>query len=116
VTALLCPECTVDEDPAPWCDCQHDETCKGPCRQRAHDPERCPERSLLIQAINLWRCACGSLNVGRHGSFGLVNDNGHYDVCQGCGFEVYAANSTTGKRKAEAYYLALPVTQPWLPT
>jgi hypothetical protein len=43
---LLCDECVeVDEDPRPWCDCIVDvngivETCKGPCRQRAHGIDR----------------------------------------------------------------------------
>jgi hypothetical protein len=41
-----CPECCHDpscpdgEDPRVWCDCRDDETCKGPCRQRAHDPRQ----------------------------------------------------------------------------
>lgn len=39
-----CEECVEpDEDPRPWCDCEPGDTCKGPCRNRAHDPERCPE-------------------------------------------------------------------------
>lgn len=34
-----CYECIEgDEDPRPWCDCQHGETCCGPCRFHAHDP------------------------------------------------------------------------------
>lgn len=41
---LHCPECTIDEDPRPWCECEHGELCAGPCRQRAHDPVRCPKR------------------------------------------------------------------------
>lgn len=44
VGGLRCIECTVDEDPAPWCDCQPGETCgdHGPCRRRAHHPRACP--------------------------------------------------------------------------
>lgn len=46
-SALLhCNECVEpDEDPLPWCDCGlggPDERCDGPCRKRAHDPDRCP--------------------------------------------------------------------------
>lgn len=38
-----CRECLDGtEDPAPWCDCWDDETCKGPCRRRAHDVADCP--------------------------------------------------------------------------
>ena len=33
-----CIDVANDEDPAPWCDCQEGETCKGPCRKYAHDP------------------------------------------------------------------------------
>lgn len=40
-TPRACPECTIDEDPAPWCDCRGDERCAGPCRKRAHSPESC---------------------------------------------------------------------------
>jgi len=45
-----CTECLTDpnEDPAPWCDCLRDETCKGPCRQRAHHPYLCPNRQADI--------------------------------------------------------------------
>jgi hypothetical protein len=42
---LHCHECTIDDDPAPWCDCQPGETCfdvATACRQRAHAPEHCP--------------------------------------------------------------------------
>lgn len=39
---LTCPECTIDEDPLPWCDCEPGQTCDGPCRRRAHAPARCP--------------------------------------------------------------------------
>lgn len=43
-----CQECIEpDEDPAPWCDCRSDETCKGPCRRRAHAAERCPQRAAV---------------------------------------------------------------------
>jgi hypothetical protein len=41
---MVCPECCHDlecpmaEDPRVWCDCRDDETCSGPCQQRAHDP------------------------------------------------------------------------------
>jgi hypothetical protein len=45
-----CAECLTDpnEDPLPWCDCRPGETCKGPCRQRAHAPSLCPNRSVDI--------------------------------------------------------------------
>lgn len=47
-----CFECTDEnEDPAPWCDCRFGETCKGPCRRRAHASERCPKRSMLAEAM-----------------------------------------------------------------
>lgn len=41
-----CPECLEpDEDPRAWCDCRSDEPpCGSPCRQRAHDPAKCPNR------------------------------------------------------------------------
>lgn len=45
--AYPCPNCIVDdEDPAVWCDCRDDERCRAyrPCRKRAHDPSRCPNR------------------------------------------------------------------------
>jgi hypothetical protein len=42
---LWCIECVApNEDPAPWCDCQPDETCIDSavaCRRRAHDPDQC---------------------------------------------------------------------------
>lgn len=39
----ICPECIRgDNDPAPWCDCRSGERCAGPCRNRAHGPDRCP--------------------------------------------------------------------------
>lgn len=43
-TAPICPECVApDEDPLPWCECADStDTCTGPCRQRAHNPDRCP--------------------------------------------------------------------------
>lgn len=35
----MCAECVDgEEDPRPWCECESGEQCKGPCRQRAHDP------------------------------------------------------------------------------
>jgi hypothetical protein len=40
-----CPECTADEDPAPWCDCRPSEgpsAHDGPCRLLAHHPDECP--------------------------------------------------------------------------
>lgn len=43
---MVCPECLHEfecpqaEDPWPWCECEHGQTCKGPCRQRAHDPRQ----------------------------------------------------------------------------
>jgi hypothetical protein len=42
---LHCHECTITDDPLPWCDCQPGETCLDvttACRQRAHAPEHCP--------------------------------------------------------------------------
>lgn len=46
VAAAKCIECLAEptEDPAPWCDCELDETCGqyGPCRRRAHQVDRCP--------------------------------------------------------------------------
>lgn len=45
---LPCWECLTDptEDPSPWCDCRKlGERCAGPCRQRAHAPDRCPNMS-----------------------------------------------------------------------
>jgi hypothetical protein len=43
IAGLFCWECVADdEDSAPWCDCRSGEGCKGPCRQRAHTPDRCP--------------------------------------------------------------------------
>lgn len=72
--------------------------------------------SLLPEAVNLWRCSCGHLNEGRHGAFGLCNDDGPYDVCYRCRLEVYAVGADTGKAKAEAYYLAVPIARPWVPT
>ena len=44
---LWCHECTIDEDPRPWCDCQPGEDCMDAavsCRQRAHGPSVCPAR------------------------------------------------------------------------
>lgn len=57
VVALHCDEC-CDEDPAPWCDCRDDETCKGPCRKRAHDPDRCPALAAWIPAV-IWDALAG---------------------------------------------------------
>jgi hypothetical protein len=47
---MNCPECTIDEDPAPWCDCRTEDEHPDPpgrhvpCKKRAHHPDRCPER------------------------------------------------------------------------
>lgn len=46
-TETHCFECTTD-DPRPWCDCASDETCKGPCRRRAHSPQLCPFRLVSV--------------------------------------------------------------------
>lgn len=56
-TELHCEEC-CDEDPASWCDCRVDETCKGPCRKRAHDPDRCPTLAAWIPAV-IWDALAG---------------------------------------------------------
>lgn len=52
---MTCSECIYgDEDPRAWCDCREgeDETCKGPCRKRAHFPQHCP---VLPAAEPEWR-------------------------------------------------------------
>lgn len=37
-----CHECLAPgEDPSPWCNCRHDETCLGPCANCAHYPQHC---------------------------------------------------------------------------
>jgi hypothetical protein len=56
ITGLICSECTTVDDPAPWCDCRGDERCIGPCRKRAHDPERCPMRQAYVPHPTPW-CA-----------------------------------------------------------
>ncbi len=51
----ICSECVgPDEDPAPWCDCQPDEQCSGPCRHRAHGTERCHLRAASTKADSGW--------------------------------------------------------------
>jgi hypothetical protein len=52
---LPCWECLTDptEDPSPWCDCRElGERCTGPCRKRAHAPDRCPNMSPAWRARN----------------------------------------------------------------
>lgn len=39
-----CEECCDDDDPVTWCDCGPGESCKGPCRRRAHDVRTHPLR------------------------------------------------------------------------
>jgi hypothetical protein len=50
---LWCHECTIDEDPRPWCDCQPGEDCMDAavsCRQRAHAPDQCPHAGTFTEA------------------------------------------------------------------
>lgn len=62
-----CSECST-EDPHPWCDCRTDETCKGPCRQRAHDPNVCPNLIYVCEACNSGGHTCpGDGNSIKHG-------------------------------------------------
>lgn len=62
VITLWCHECTRDEDPRPWCDCDPDDTCMDSgraCRNRAHDPDDCPvRRSPPERAIPISEAAC----------------------------------------------------------
>jgi hypothetical protein len=77
-----CPECCHDpscpegEDPRVWCDCRDDETCKGPCRQRAHDPRQhrdpvgleWPEGpSTYHPPAAGWQVANGDTDTGAYG-------------------------------------------------
>lgn len=49
--SLLCSECTTDDDPIAWCDCESGAVCKGPCKNRAHSPERCPVLAWLRERV-----------------------------------------------------------------
>ena len=50
---LWCVDCIAPgEDPAPWCDCNPDETCMDAavaCRRRAHDPDQCPHAGTFTE-------------------------------------------------------------------
>lgn len=60
-----CFECVdEDEDPAPWCDCLVGDRCKGPCRQRAHAAERCPNRSCACSRTERVYCAANGCHGG----------------------------------------------------
>lgn len=65
-----CPGCIQgDEDPAPWCDCRDDETCKGPCRRRAHEQNRCPNLPWHCDECNAGGHTCpGDGNPIPHGA------------------------------------------------
>ena len=73
-----CVECLTDptEDPRPWCDCREDETCKGPCRQRAHNPNVCPNLIYVCETCNSGGHTCpGDGNPIKHGQ----SDCGQHD-------------------------------------
>jgi hypothetical protein len=65
---MRCEECLHDldcpqaEDPRPWCECEHGEQCRPgtPCRQRSHDPIRCPQTAG-------WSVDNGDTDTGAYG-------------------------------------------------
>lgn len=70
---LICAECTINEDPAPWCDCLDGEQCRGPCRKRAHGPDRCPFRDAYVPVMVRWsQVKAGDVIQGRGGVMLLV--------------------------------------------
>ena len=70
-----CSECST-EDPRPWCDCREDETCKGPCRQRAHNPNVCPNLIYVCETCNSGGHTCpGDGTPIKHGQ----GDCGQHD-------------------------------------
>lgn len=58
-----------------------------------------------------WRCSCGHLNYGKFGCG--ENEDGRYDVCERCSFEIYDIHSLTALLKVTALYFLVPTTEPW---
>jgi hypothetical protein len=101
-TGLICSECTENDDPRSWCDCQDDEQCIGPCRKRAHHPDRCPFRSAYVpHPVPARLVRAGDVVRQRDGQLVMVQwssqEDGH-DAAPGhrkilVQFGIYAANA-----------------------
>ena len=55
---LICAECVHGGIADDWCECVADgadiQQCRGPCRQRAHTPDRCPFRDAYVPLPIRW--------------------------------------------------------------
>lgn len=69
-----------------------------------------PELPLYHQA---WMCTCGHTNPWRHGSSDYRNEDGCYEVCGRCGFEVYDEDGPRHKLRLVDRLLLVPITRPW---
>jgi hypothetical protein len=72
-----CDEClSRDEDPRAWCDCRGDEPpCRGTCKQRAHEPDRCPRPYLICEQCNRGGHTCPGCGVDvPHGTVVCLDD------------------------------------------
>lgn len=52
-SGLICAECVTNHEhrtggAIEWCACSTGQQCRGPCRQRAHTPDRCPFRTAWV--------------------------------------------------------------------
>jgi len=66
-----------------------------------------------MEATTAWRCTCGNLNDGPFGAAGRGNEDGRYDICERCGFEIYDTDGPSHKLRVVEKYLMVPVSEPW---
>jgi len=78
---LICAECVHGGIADDWCDCVADgadiQQCRGPCRQRAHEPERCPFRDAYVPLPIRWsQVEPGDVIRWRNGELHMVTWTG----------------------------------------